>query len=647
MSNIDELPGQVDDDNLWEEKEQGAHLIFSGKSMAKRLYRKVQPRTSRRLAKFSVGSEEEQACNQVIEGENLQAMVTLYRERGQVDLILTDPPYNTGKDFRYNDRWDEDPNDPALGQLIAVDDPGRHTKWMRFMWPRLKVMQAMLKPSGVLAICIDHRELFRLGQMLDEIFDEDNRVAILNWQKSATRRNDQHHVSTATEYVLVYTKGKDLVRTSLLDRSDALNASYKNPDNDAGGLWWGVAPWGPSRATHMGMVYAIQSPFTGELYYPPGSRCWGFEKLTIKRWLEQWGSEYEERDLSDGYVPALLLKDAADPRTLSNSYEDPVVRQALDRAEKIRDTKKGWPQLIFTRNGFGKPRKKAYLEKVKKGIVPDTFWADDDYFDPINIGCVSWESSDSGTSEAGARELSAIVGDNHGFETVKPLKLFTKIIQLWCPPSGLVVDPFAGSGTTGHAILALNAKIESSERRFILIEQGRPEKGDPYARSLLADRLQRAITGNWTNGKGEALGSGYRFVQLQNKVDAKVLLEMERDEMTDTVIASHYDANRRGGPSLIIMTNENYSHLVARNSSGEGFYLVWGGTSAPPVFTEDVYDAVVAEAIKAGLKPFYHVYARFNLFQSDDVHFYQIPDQILMDFGLDLNDAFNNEAGDW
>jgi adenine-specific DNA-methyltransferase len=115
----------------------------------------------------------------------------------------------------------------------------------------------------------------------------------------------------------------------------------------------------------------------------------------------------------------------------------------------------------------------------------------------------------------------------------------------------------------------------------------------------------------------------------------------------DTVIASHYDANRRGGPSLIIMTNENYSHLVARNSSGEGFYLVWGGTSAPPVFTEDVYDAVVAEAIKAGLKPFYHVYARFNLFQSDDVHFYQIPDQILMDFGLDLNDAFNNEAGDW
>lgn len=645
MSKIDEQLRQVDDDRLPEE--QGARITFVGKSAAKRLYRKVQPRTSRRLAKYSVGSEEEQARNQVIEGENLQAMVTLYRERGQVDLIIADPPYNTGKDFRYNDRWNEDPNDPDLGELVGSDDAGRHTKWMRFMWPRLKVMHDMLKPGGVLAICIDHRELFRLGQMLDEIFlTEDNRVAILNWQKSATRRNDKEHVSTATEYVLVYAKDKDLVRTGLLDRPDELDANYKNPDNDPKGVWLGVAPWGPSRATHMGMVYAVQSPFSGQLYYPPGSRCWGFEKPTIKKWLEQWGSRYEERDLDDEFVPALLLKGAADPRTLSDPSEDPVVQQARKRAEKIRDTEV-LPQLFFTKNGFGKPRKKTYYEKVKKGIVPDTFWADDDYFDPIDIGCVSWEASDSGTSEAGARELGAIVGDDHNFETVKPLKLFTKIIQLWCPPTGLVLDPFAGSGTTAHAILALNAKKEATERRFIMIEQGRPEKGDPYARSLLADRLKRVITGNWANGKGEALGGGYRFVQLQSTVDAKALLAMERDEMTDAVIASHYDANRRGGPSLVIMTNENYCYLVARNSSNEGFYLVWGGSEVTPVFTEDVYDVVVAEAITAGLKPFYHVYARFNLFQSDDVRFYQIPDQILMDFGLDLNDAFNNEAGDW
>lgn len=631
---------------LREEHEEGARLTFSGKPIAKRLYRKVQPRTSRRVLKYSVGPEEEQASNQVIEGENLQAMVTLYRERGQVDLILADPPYNTGKDFRYNDRWDEDPNDPDLGELVGPDDPGRHTKWMKFMWPRLKVMREMLKPSGVLAICIDQRELFRLGQMLNELFGDDNRVAIINWQKSATRRNDQHHVSTATEYVLVYAKEKDRVRTGLLDRPNELDAGYKNRDRDPGGAWMGVAPWGPSRATHMGMVYAVQSPFSGELHYPPGSRCWGFEKPTIKAWLEGWGSTYQERDLNDGYVPALLLKGATDPRTLPSPADDLVVQQARRRAEKVRD-RQVWPALFFTKNGFGKPRKKTYIERVKKGIVPDTFWADDDYFDAVDIGCVSWEAPESGTSEAGARELGAIVGDDHNFETVKPLKLFRRIIQLWCPATGLVLDPFAGSGTTGHAILALNTSTTDSARRFIMIEQGRPEKGDPYARSLLANRLRRVVAGDWANGKGQPLGGGYRFVQLQKTVDAKALLDMERDEMTDVVIASHYDANRRSGPGLIIMTSEGYSYLVARNSSDEGFYLVWDGSATPPVFDEGVYDAVVNEALEVGLKPTYHVYARFNFFQSDDVRFYQIPDQILMDFGLNMNDTFNNESADW
>lgn len=628
------------------QREEGIRISFAGKDIAKKIARKVQPRTSRRIAKYSVGSEEEQARNLVIEGENLQAMVTLYRERGQVDLILTDPPYNTGKDFRYNDKWDEDPNDPDLGELVGEDDGARHTKWMKFMWPRLKIMKDMLKPTGVLAICVDGRELFRLGEMLDEpeLFGQENRLAIINWEKSASRRNDSQHVSTATEYILVYAKDKDRVKTGLLDRPAELDATYKDKDGDPNGAWLGVAPWGPSRATHMGMVYGVQSPFTGELHYPPGSRCWGFEKPTIKQWVEQWGSAYEERDLDDGFVKALVLKGAKDPRTLSSPDEDPVFQKAKAKAEKIRDTK-AWPQLFYTKNGYGKPRKKTYIEGVKKGVVPNTFWADDDYFDPIDVGCVSWDSSDSGTSEAGARELSAIVGDDHGFETVKPLKLFSKVIQLWCPPSGLVVDPFAGSGTTGHAVLALNA-VRETTRRFILVEQGRPEKGDPYARSLMANRLRRVIEGSWFNGKGEALGGGFRFCQLQKKVDAKALLEMERDEMTDAVIASHFDANRRGGPGLILMTTEGYEYLVARNSSDEGFFLVWDGSPEPPVFDEDVYDTVVNEAIKAGLKPTYHVYARFNLFQSDDVYFYQIPDQILMDFGVSMNASFNNESED-
>ena len=179
--------------------EAGLRISFVGKDNSRQLARKVRPRVMEPLAKYSVGSNEKQARNLVIEGDNLQSMVTLYRERGQVDLILTDPPYNTGNDFRYNDKWEDDPNDPGLGDFVSADDGARHTKWMRFMWPRLQMMKSMLKPTGVLAICIDHRELFHLGQMLDELFREQNRLAIINWQKAYAPRNDNQHISTATE----------------------------------------------------------------------------------------------------------------------------------------------------------------------------------------------------------------------------------------------------------------------------------------------------------------------------------------------------------------------------------------------------------------------------------------------------------------
>jgi len=159
----------------------GITVTFSGKANATRIARKVRPRVVRRIKALSVGDAASQAANLLIEGDNLQAMATLYRERGQVDLILTDPPYNTGNDFRYNDRWEEDPNDPGMGDLVSADDGARHTKWMRFMWPRLQMMRSMLKPGGVFAICIDYRELFHLGEMLDEVFGESNRLAIINW----------------------------------------------------------------------------------------------------------------------------------------------------------------------------------------------------------------------------------------------------------------------------------------------------------------------------------------------------------------------------------------------------------------------------------------------------------------------------------
>jgi adenine-specific DNA-methyltransferase len=601
--------------------EGGIRIDFSGKDNARKIARRVRPRVARTIKKYSVGLEKDQALNCLIEGDNLQAMATLFRERGQVDFILTDPPYNTGNDWRYNDRWEDDPNDPGIGDWVGPEDGDRHTKWMRFMWPRLQMMRSMLKPSGVLAICIDHRELFHIGQMLDELFGERNRLAIINWQKSYTTRGDSGHIATTTEYVLAYSKKEDLANTRLLPRTDSINARYRNPDGDPR-LWKSGHSGGPNPETHRTMVYGIQHPFTGEIIYPNERNCWRFGRTEMKRFLEEWGTAYVDKKLDDGLgEPGLVLKGSP--------------KEAREKAE-ARLAKGSWPRLYFGKKGQGRPQIKFYLEDIKKGVIPTTYWADEDYDDPLELGSTSWDFEQSGYSQTGVRELTEIVGEGHNFTTVKPLKLFTKLTEIWCPPDGLVVDPFAGSGTTGHAVLSLNDETSSS-RQFVLIEQGRPERGDPYASSLTADRLARVITGDWAKEAHPPLQGGFAFQRLDKRVDAQTLLKMERDEMVDTVIASHFDAESRRREALVkVRQDEGFDYLVAHNSDGEGFFLIWSGADGNTDFTEDTYTACAAEAKTAGLKARYHVYARLYLFQTGNVVFYQIPDRILTDFGLDL-----------
>ena len=529
----------------------GVFLNFHGKRSVMEIAKRVRPRVTRRVSDLHCGKPEEQCRNMVVEGENLQAMVTLYKFRGQVDLILTDPPYNTGNDFRYNDRWEEDPNDPDLGSVVSLEDGSRHTKWMRFMWPRLQLMRSMLKPSGVLAICIDHRELFRLGSMLDEIFGEANRIAVINWQKSYAPKNnvgERTHVSSATEYVLVYANSIDLAKTRFLDRTERMNARYSSPDGDPH-VWASDNITGPGAETHAGQVYAIQNPFTGEMMPPPNGRCWAAERARVNSMLEEWGSEYTSKDLGDGRSPALVIKDS--------------LATAKKKAQ-ARLAKGNWPIGHFLDDGQGAFRIKRYLKDVRRGVIPWTYWADEDYDNPEILGATSWDHEESGHSQTGVNELNAIVGRGHKFETVKPLKLFWKIIQIWCPPSGIVMDPFAGSGTTGHAVLLLNSQT-SSNRRFILIEQGRPEKGDSYARSLTSERLRRVITGDWANSKGAPLGGGFEFRTLTTQIDAKTVLSMRKDELIDVVITSHWDTNNRNSPALIRIDDKKFKYLLGKN----------------------------------------------------------------------------------
>ncbi|MBF0556179.1 MAG: site-specific DNA-methyltransferase [Nitrospirae bacterium] len=621
----------------------GIAINFHGKRTAQEIDKKVRPRQTLIKKDLSVGTPEQQARNTIIEGENLQAMVTLYKERGQVDLIVTDPPYNTGGQFRYNDKWDTDPNDPELGQLVKMEDGSRHTKWMKAMLPRLNMMYAMLKPNGVLAICIDDNELFHLGMMLDEIFGEYNRIGIINWQKAYSPKNQDRHISTATEYVLVYAKDKDIAKTALLERDEEMNARYWNPDNDLDGVW--KKQGDPSAKDPLaGAIYAIQSPFTGTIYYPPQGRHWSHTRAQMRKWLKEWAL-YDERDIGDGNGQAILITgyDYKQP-------DSPSSQKALAAARytaEYRLKKNNWPKLHFGENGTSGPNLKRNLKFVKKGKLALTYWADDDYDEPIVLGAQSWEHGESGHSQTGINELDAIIGRGHGFTTVKPLKLIKKIIQLWCPPNGLVLDPYAGSGTTGHAVLELNAETGAA-RRFIMIEQGAPERGDKYARSLTQKRLCNAITGERPTAYGKLkklatpLQGGFEFRMLTKKIDSKTVLTMRKDELIDLVITSHWENGRRGVCGLIRMEQTGYKYLVGRNEQGEGYFLIWNGSDKVGQLDQTSYVTVVAEAKRANLKQPYHVYARYEIYQSRNVVFYKIPDKILAHLGLNENsDSFN------
>jgi adenine-specific DNA-methyltransferase len=281
---------------------------------------------------------------------------------------VTDPPYNTGQQFRYNDKWDEDPNDPDLGTLVAKEDGSRHTKWIKAMMPRLQMMKAMLKPQGVIAICIDENELFHLGMLMDEVFGEDRRLGIINWQKT-TPKNDASHLSVTTEYVLVYAKDAELASTGELERSRKSNVRFGNPDGDVLGNW--KQDNLTARSGGKTNCYALQSPFTGE-FYNSANRYWAYKRSTMKKWLEEWGPEYEDCDIGDGRGKAFaIIKGWGHAKTDSQRTDllNAVREKAMERLNAGN-----WPYLYWGQDGMQRPVRKTYEHLVKSGAVPTTFW---------------------------------------------------------------------------------------------------------------------------------------------------------------------------------------------------------------------------------------------------------------------------------
>lgn len=379
---------------------------------------------------------------------------------GKVKLIYIDPPFNTAQTF------------------ANYEDNLEHSVWLTMMRDRLLHMKRLLSNDGSIWVHLDHAENHRMRLLLDEVFGASGFVSEVIWQKASHVRNDSKTFSVDHDMVLVY--GQPDFQRNMLPPTKEMTARFGSPDGDPN-PWQSTAAGAPGASTHQGMVFAIQHPLTGELLYPPTGSCWRFSQDRMLEHFSEWG-DYQLVDIDDSSkraeicgvaqqevrknVSAMLLKDGLDL----------AARRFAERFKAGR-----WPALYFTRpDGSGGPRFKSYIPDDYRS-VPRTLW------------------TDAGRNDGAKRENQALSPGRVPFSTPKPERLLERIIHIGSNAGDIVLDCFAGSGTTA-------AVAQKMGRRWVTCELVE----DTFAR-FTRPRLEKVIndqdSGGITRTKGDRVAA--------------------------------------------------------------------------------------------------------------------------------------------
>ena len=423
--------------------------------------------------------------NLYIEGDNLEAL-KLLRETyaGKVKLIYIDPPYNTGHDFIYDDDFaqtkaDYDAEsgdyDAEGGRLVAnPESNGRfHSDWCSMMYPRLLLARDLLSSDGAIFISIDDNEEKNLRALCDEVFGESCFVGNVSWQRSYSPRNDAKGLPVVVEHVLAYSKIAEWTPRKL-PRTDEMNAMYKNPDGDRG-FWRTDNAYAPGAATHQGMVYAIQHPFTGEMLYPSSGRCWTLGQDLMLKAMQGW-CPYELREIDDAAERARIC--GVSEGSVRVGVKAIVLSLPLEESRKAAQkviASGPWPRFFFTKNGLGGIARKTYLDDVD-GRMPTNLWLCDE----------------CGHTDEAKKGLKKLFDGMAPFDTPKPVRLMQRILQIASDEDSLVLDFFSGSASMAEGAMRQNVD-DGGSRRFMLVQI--PEEASGQFATLCdigEERIRRA-----------------------------------------------------------------------------------------------------------------------------------------------------------
>lgn len=575
--------------------------------------------------------------NFLIEGDNFDALRYLQiAYKGRVKCIYIDPPYNTGnKDFIYNDAF------------VDKDDAYRHSKWLEYMFRRLSLAKNLLADDGVIFVSVDDIENAQLTLLMDQVFPG-RRVGTFVWRRrSGAGDAKDWFLSVDHEYVVCYAN-----RGFSFAGSPKNLSAYSNPDGDKRGDWINDnLVKAHNFKQRPDAFYPIENPATGVWYPGDPDNVWRFasaarlngRKIRTKT-MEQLITEkrllwpQDDRVVVYESLQALqaAIEDGTAPRNLQVYQQLDELRRQVEAGQapaKLLDNITPLAEWVGRKIGYGKPRYKRFAKELKSTEQPVSTWMvpaatkkgelEELSLDEVTAFTVGY------TSE-GTKLLSAMLG-NKDFPYPKPISLIRSLIaQATEPDQGhIVLDFFAGSGTTGHAVLSLNDE-DGGDRSFILVSTTEANEDEPsknVCRDITQRRLRAAIEGysyrTKTGSKAVAgLPGEFAYLQAKRVPRESVAIDIQHDQVWTVLQQLHANAispfettselqileGESGGPDLIYVPQLTSSALAALRDRFE--------RSATPAVVYSWQSGLVLQEIKAS-----HVRVE------------QIPDYLIGRFG--------------